>query len=85
MVDSIDKSEWYEIHGFASPSEFKRFTEYLDSQVRAGLAKEVPADPNYGAGEIFGGRWFQEVTSGQVWRLVPPDFPFKGMWAAVRQ
>lgn len=76
---------WEEIHGFASPGEFSRFVQYIDGQVRTGHARELVPDPNYGRGEIFGGRWFEDVESGEVWRLVPPDIPFKGLWEPVRK
>lgn len=75
---------WEEIHGFSSPDEYKRFTRYIEAQVADGVAREVVADENYSAGQIYGGRWFQDSGSGQTWRLVAPDFPFKGLWEPVR-
>ena len=75
---------WEEIHGFASPGEFERFVRYIEGQVAAGIAREVPPDPDYSRGMIFGGRWFQDAEKGIVWRLVPPDLPFKGLWEPVR-
>ena len=76
-------NQWYEIRGFASPGEFERFVEYIRGQVRSGIAEETAADPAYGPGEIFGGRWYRHVASGAVWRLVPPDPPFTGLWERV--
>lgn len=83
MVTSLNRCAWEEIHGFSSPSEYVRFIKYIEQQVTLAQAEELPADPNYGEGEIFGGRWFKDIVSGQVWRLVPPDFPFKGLWEPV--
>jgi hypothetical protein len=74
---------WEEIHGFDSPGEYQRFVRYIGQQVAAGSALELPADPLYGKGMIYGGRWFQDVDTGAVWRLVPPDFPFRGLWEPV--
>ncbi|WP_434148013.1 hypothetical protein ACR2R6_11900 [Methylocaldum gracile subsp. desertum] len=74
---------WEEIHGFASPSEYNRFVQYIEGQVKNGHAVEVDPDPDYGAGEIYGGRWFKDIETGEIWRLIPPDFPFKGLWEAV--
>jgi hypothetical protein len=68
---------WEEIHGFTSPGEYDRFVKYLHGQVTSGLAEEVEVDENYGRGEIYGGRWFKDAETGSVWRLVPPDPPFK--------
>lgn len=74
---------WFEIDGFTSPGEYDRFCAYLQRQVNAGIAKEVPADPDYERGRIFGGVWYQDLTTGETWRLIPPDFPFRGLWEKV--
>ena len=79
------RSEWEEIHGFAGPGEFRRFEDFIERQVRDGNAEEVAVDPAYGPGMLFGGRWFRDVTSGEVWRLIPPDPPFYGLWEPVRR
>ena len=76
---------WEEIQGFQTPGEYQRFVEYIEAQARAGTARELPADPAYRRGEVYGGRWFQDVESGEIWRLIPPDPPFTGMWERVRQ
>lgn len=76
---------WEQIHGFASPGEYQRFIRYIEAQVNEGYAEEVLPDPRYGPGEIYGGRWFRHLESGQVWRLVPPDFPFRGVWEPVHR
>lgn len=73
-----------EIRGFVSPGEFERFKRYLERQVAAGAALEVDCDPAYGHGEIYGGRWFRDLESGEVWRLVAPDPPFTGVWERVQ-
>ena len=78
------KVVWEEIHGFASLGEYRRFVQYIEMQKEAGLVKEIEADPKYGEGMIYGGRWFQGVESGEVWRLVEPDIPFKGLWEPVK-
>jgi hypothetical protein len=75
---------WEEIHGFVSPGEYARFLRYLERQVSAGYVREVPVDPEYGAGEIYGGRWFEDLETRSVGRLIPPDPPFRGLWEAVR-
>lgn len=77
-------SRWEEIRGFVSPGEFDRFVQYLERQIAAGVAREVDCEPDYGPGQLFGGRWFRDLESGEVWRLVPPDPPFTGVWERVR-
>ncbi len=74
---------WEEIHGFVSPGEFRRFVNYIVGQVGSGIAEEIKPDLNYGRGEIYGGRWFRDCETGDVWRLVDPDIPFKGLWEPV--
>ena len=76
---------WEEIHGFESPGEYDRFVRYIENQVKSGHAREVAVDPDYGRGEIYGGRWFEDLDAGAVWRLVPPDFPFRGLWEPVKR
>lgn len=83
MDNPIVMCSWEKIPEFSSPSEYQRLVEYLIAQVKSGSAKEVACDMDYGKGEVYGGRWFQDVGSGQVWRLVSPDFPFKGLWEPI--
>jgi hypothetical protein len=76
-------NDWEEIHGFNSPGEYKRFCDYIEKQVLLGCAIERVADPNYEKGLLYGGRWFEERDTKEIWRLVPPDFPFRGLWEKV--
>ena len=78
-------SVWEEIHGFASLSEYNRFVQYIEKQIKAGFVEEIYPDPKYGRGEIYGGRWFKDIETGEVWRLIAPDVPFKGLWEPVRE
>jgi hypothetical protein len=79
----INEFPTQEVHGFQSPGDYLRFVQYMADFVTKGIAEEVPPDPNYGAGKLFGGRWFRDTSTGMIWRLVPPDFPFKGVWEKV--
>jgi hypothetical protein len=83
MIGARMMSVWEEIDAFASPGEYERFVEYIEGHVSSGIAKELPADPEYGKGMLYGGRWFQDVESGAVWRLIAPDPPFRGLWEPV--
>ena len=74
---------WEEIHGFNSLDEYNRFLRYIEKQVSDKIAEEIDPDPNYGKGEIYGGRWFKHLETGEIWRLIPPDIPFKGLWELV--
>jgi len=74
---------WEEIHGFLSLEEFEQFVRYLEHETACGRALEVDADPTYGKGELYGGRWFQQVGSRVKWRLISPDAPFRGTWERI--
>jgi hypothetical protein len=76
-------ADWEEIRGFKSPGEYDRFVRYIEDQVSAGLARERDVDPHFGKGMIFGGRWFENIETGEVWRLVAPDFPLRGLFEPV--
>lgn len=74
---------WEEIRGFRSPWEYSRFVDYLEKQIADGYTEEVAIELEYGRGMVSGGRWFKDVGSGSIWRLVPPDPPFTGLWEPV--
>ncbi|MDO9162194.1 MAG: hypothetical protein Q8N35_05435 [Methylococcaceae bacterium] len=80
MDNSLKLCIWEEVNGLCLINEYSRFVKYIEAQLAQGQTEEQTADPNYGAGEIYGGRWFKDIYSGQIWRLVAPDFPFKGLW-----
>lgn len=70
-------SHWEEID-FTSVGEYDRFCKYLERQIAEGIAEEIPEDPNYGLGEVYGGRWYRDLDSGEIWRLFEPDGPWGG-------
>jgi hypothetical protein len=79
----ISNCPWEEIHGFAVSSEYNRFIKYLERQIHNHEVEEIEIDPDYGSGTIYGGRWFKYLDTGEIWRLIAPDFPFKGLWEPV--
>ena len=74
---------WDEIHGFSSPGEYQRFMTWLAEAVEEGALVEIEVDEPYSGSWMFDERWFRS-GSGQVWRLVAPDAPFRGVFAQVR-
>ncbi len=76
---------WEEISEFKSPSEYERFTKYINDLINEGNAKEVDPDPQRRDGYSHTQRWFQNTETNELWRLVEPDFPFKGVWKPVRK
>jgi hypothetical protein len=78
----IKNCNWEEIDGFQSYFEFKKFIEWIESQIIENMVSEIPVKDSY-AGSGFNERWFQCLSSKSVWRLVYPDGPFHGYWGAV--
>ena len=78
----MPESHWEPIAGFQSPSEFQRFERWIADQVSAGIATEVPVVAPYW-GTTLRERWHRHVASEEVWRLVSPDFPFRGIFERV--
>jgi len=79
----MKKITWEKIDRFDSLSEYNRFVDYIEGQIKANFATEVTVDEDYKKGEIFGGRWFRDNDTNEIWRLIPPDFPFCGTWEPV--
>ena len=69
------------IDGFHSIGEFERFQRYIDGLLKDGDLFEVPVHTKY-AGFIE--RWYKCSGCQQTWRLVYPDFPFKGIFDIVK-
>ncbi|SEH79921.1 conserved hypothetical protein [Bathymodiolus azoricus thioautotrophic gill symbiont] len=76
-------SAWEEIDSFQSTSEYKKFVIYIEKKIERQYAIEIEACQNYNKNEIYGGRWFKDLETKETWRLVEPDFPFKGCWEKV--
>ena len=75
---------WEAINGFESPGEYRRFCLWLSAQVDAGIVEIVPV-VELSRDLIFGSREsrYQCKASGETWRLVAPDAPFRGLWEPV--
>lgn len=70
-----------EISEFYSPLEFERFQKYIENLINSGDLKEIAVQNHYGG---FNEQWFVCTKCKNIWRLVHPDFPFKGLWENVR-
>jgi hypothetical protein len=80
----LNNCNWESIDGFESPGEFQRFCTWLDAQVQSGavvdlaINKKSPSMP-FG----FEEKWFRCKASGETWRRVTPEFPFRGLWEEI--
>lgn len=84
MGDKMMKShdpELVTIEGFRSIAEFEEFENWINELLARGSIKEVPVKQRLSIVE-FPERWFQD-PDGNVWRLVSPDFPFRGVFRKV--
>jgi len=67
----------YKIDEFYSILEFEKFQKYISQLLKDGHLIEVPVKTKYAG---FDEQWFECKECKQKWRLVHPDFPFKGFW-----
>ncbi len=74
--------ELAEIRAFDSPGHFQNFRESIEGAIASGQLTPVAVEVPYGS-LMFNEEWFR-TDAGQVWRLVEPDFPFKGVFEEVR-
>jgi hypothetical protein len=82
--NTMNSCNWEAIHEFDSLGEFKRFCAWSSAQIDAGVTELVPVvEPSPDL--IFGleERWYRCKESGEIWRLITPDFPFRGLWEPV--
>ena len=72
-----------EIYEFQCLSEYERFVLWINKFVRDGAIEEIDVSERY-IGATFSERWFKDKSTGLIWRLVAPDFPFKGTFEQVK-
>jgi hypothetical protein len=71
-----------EIHGFDSPQHFAQFCRAIEESIDKDELTPVAVEQPYGS-LMFEESWYRTAT-GQVWRLVSPEFPFKGIFERVK-
>lgn len=69
------------INGFYSIAEFERFQRYIDRLLKDGDLIEIPVQEKFAG---FDEQWYKCAACEQIWRLIHPDFPFKGIWDTVK-
>ena len=70
-----------EINEFFSIAEFERFQKYLDELVNSEEFEEIQVQKPFAG---FPEQWYKCKACSHIWRLVHPDFPFKGLWEIVK-
>jgi hypothetical protein len=66
-----------EIKGFQSIYEFERFQKYIANLIEEGELLDISVQKYYAG---FPEELFRCKTCDTIWRLIHPDFPFKGLW-----
>lgn len=74
---------WEPIEVFVSRGEFDRFVAWMSKLETNSITEKVPVSQPYLGATSFTEQWFKHSGSGQVWRLVWPDGPFKGLFERV--
>lgn len=74
---------WEPIDAFSSLTEYRRFHEWMNSQVVSGVAAAVPVAKHYSGSSLWDEHWFKCLGDDQIWRLVGPDPPFRGIFKLV--
>lgn len=69
-----------EVGGFSS---FPDYDSHKKIVIDSGLFIYEPVAQRYGGVGGLDENWFKCKKCGEVWRLVEPDPPFKGMWSRV--
>lgn len=67
--------------GFHDFSEFDQFNLEIKN---SSLFRKVPVLKSLGGVGGLVEEWFECQECGQIWRLVEPDPPFRGMWSQIK-
>jgi hypothetical protein len=73
-------------HQYRVPGGFHDFSEFdqFNAEIKnVDFFREVPVLKTLGGVGGLMEAWFECQRCGQIWRLVEPDPPFKGMWSQV--
>ena len=76
---------WKLIDDFEGWVNFNRFLTWIEHEVQLGHAKELPVRNTYLGFTLLDEKWFQHIPSGEIWRLVWPDPPFKGLFEKIEE
>ena len=85
MGDQVTSAgcNWDQIDEFGSLAEYQRFNNWINGEVTSGLATVVPVTKPYSGSSLWDEHWFKCLSDKQVWRLVAPDGPFRGIFKPV--
>ena len=79
-MEDADMDIAKERSGFISPSEFERFEKQVELSAELEM---IPVRKHYSGNVGFHEKWFVNRATQQVFRLVTPAWPFRGVWEVV--
>jgi hypothetical protein len=75
--------DWTPVDRFESLAHYEDFLAGIAKQVSQGSAKVVPVDPAKAWGSAWDEHWYQCLPSNEIWRLVSPEPPFRGIFKKI--
>lgn len=63
--------------------DYRRFSDWLDGQLSHGVISDIQVGERYSGATTLEERWIRG-ESGEIWRLVAPDPPFRGVFEKVQ-
>jgi hypothetical protein len=79
----MNETAWYPIDDFHTRDEFDRFVKWIEDQVSSGTAESQPVRTPYAGAATLREKWFRNIETEEVWRLVWPDPPFSGLFKPI--
>lgn len=74
---------WKAIDRFESLAHYEDFLASISRQVAAGSARPMAVDPAKAWGSAWDEKWYLCLGGNELWRLVAPDPPFRGIFKKV--
>jgi hypothetical protein len=74
---------WVPIQHFDSLRHYEDFLKSINADMDSGSVRQKPLDSKRAWGTAWDEKWFECVENGEVWRLVAPDPPFRGVFKPV--
>jgi len=81
MADS--GAPWQPIRAFESSAEYRELLSFLTAEITKGIAESVPVERPYSGSTLMDEHWYRNVRTNELWRLVAPDPPFRGVFKRV--
>jgi hypothetical protein len=78
MDNSMIEFPDYNIDEFVSFSDYQKFKNLVEFLVANSKVVEVNPLEDY---DMYPkGRWFRRLDTDEFWRLLEPDYGFRGLW-----